>query len=263
MSYPAVARFLAALVAVNLKAAWSLRAAFWTQVLFMLGNDLIWFATWWIVYARFPEIAGWRLGDLMVLHGVLAGSYGVSVLVGYGVRDLAQAIEDGDLDTVLSQPKPALLHALASRTSVSGLGDVLHCVLLLSFSGRLDAAGIPLALLAVVCGAVAMTSAGVLFHSAAFWMGPVQPLAASMREFLVLFAGYPDAIFAGGLRGFLFTAMPAAFVAWLPAGLVRGFTWDGLALAVGGSAALALLAGLVFRAGLARYVSGSRFGIRA
>lgn len=256
-------RFLGALIAANWKAAWSMRTAFWMQVVFMLGNDLLWFAVWTIVFARFPVIGGWRLADMAVLQGVLAGSFGISVVLLYGVRDLAHTIEQGDLDTVLAQPKPPLLHALASRTSISGFGDILFGVLLLAFSGRVGLPDVPIVVLALLCGAVAFTSAGTLFHLSAFWLGPVQPLAASLREYLVLFSGYPETLFVGGLRGFLFTAMPAALVAWMPAELVRGFSLSSLLWAVGGSAALAIATALTFRAGLRRYVSGSRFTIRA
>ena len=256
-------RFLAALVAANWKAAWSMRTAFWMQVFFMLGNDLLWFGVWTIVFARFEVIGGWRLADMAVLQGVLAGSFGISVVLLYGVRDLALAIDQGDLDTILTQPKSPLLHALASRTSVSGFGDLLYAVVLLAASAQVGLAQIPVALLALVCGAVAFTSASVLFHCAAFWLGPIQPLAASMREYLILFSGYPETLFVGGLRGFLFTAMPAAFAAWMPAELVRDFSATSLLWAVGGAAGLAIAASLVFRAGLRRYVSGSRFTVRA
>jgi ABC-2 type transport system permease protein len=256
-------RFLAALVGANWKAAWSMRAAFWTQVLFMLGNDLIWFGVWAVVFARFPEIGGWRLEDMAVLQGVLAASFGLSVTLLYGVRDLAHAIDQGDLDAVLVQPKPPLLHALASRTSVSGFGDVVYGVLLIALSGRVGLADAPVVLVALVCGAISFTAASTIFHASAFWLGPVQPLAASMREFLILFSGYPETLFVGGLRGFLFTVMPAAFAAWMPAELVRRFTWSGLAWAVGGAVSLSLAASFVFHLGLRRYVSGSRFTIRA
>ena len=84
-----------------------------------------------------------------------------------------------------------------------------------------------------------------------------------MREWLVLFSGYPETLFVGGVRGFLFTAMPAAFVAWVPTQVIRSFSWGALAMATGGAVGLALLASLVFRAGIRRYVSGSRFTVRA
>jgi ABC-2 type transport system permease protein len=256
-------RFLGALLATNLKAAWTLRGAFWAQVLLMIGNDLIWFTVWILVYARFPEIGGWRLADMAVLQGVLAAAFGVSVLLAYGVKELAHAIDEGELDPLLAQPKPVLLHALASRTSVSGIGDVAYGVGLLALYGGLDAVGALRATAAVVLGAVALTSASVLFHAAAFWLGPVQPLAQQAREFLVMFSGYPETIFAGGLRGLLFTVVPAGFAAWMPAAVVRDFSWGALAAAAGGAAALAAVAVLVFRAGLRRSASGSRIAVRA
>ena len=45
--------------------------------------------------------------------------------------------------------------------------------------------------------------------------------------------------------------------------LVRGFSWGVLGMAVGGATFYAGLAVVVFGAGLRRYESGNRFGVRA
>lgn len=256
-------RFLRALLATNLKASFALRGAFWMQAVFMLANDLIFFTVWWIFFARFESIGGWRLPDMMRLYAVLAGAFGAAVVLGGGVRELARTISDGDLDAFLTQPKHPLVHVVASKTNAAGWGDLANCALLLSLSGTVTLASIPLVLVAVAAGAVVFVSVGVLFHSAAFWLGPVQTLARQMWEFLITFACYPDTLFAGGLRVLLFTALPAAFVGWLPAGLVADFTWGRLAGVVLGALGFAALAVLVFHAGLRRYASGNRFGVRA
>lgn len=263
MRLGATLAFLRARLALNLKAAFALRGAFWLAVAFMLANDLIYFSVWWIFFARFPTLGGWELADMMRLNGVLAGSYGLAVVAGGGVKELARTISEGDLDTVLTQPKPPLMQVVASRTVPSGFGDMIHGTLLLALSGSLHFATLPWVILSVISGAICWVSAGVVIHSAAFWMGPIQSLARQVWDFLITFEGYPDTLFAGGLRLVLFTVLPAAFVGWMPARLVREFSWTQLAIVVGAAVAFPLFSAFVFHRGLRRYASGNRFGVQA
>ncbi len=255
-------RFLRALFVTNLKAALALRGAFWLQALFMLGNDLIWFTVWWIFFDRFPEVGGWRIADMTALYGVVAGAVGVTVVFGGGVRDLAKKIEEGDLDPFLTQPKHPLLHVVGSRMRASGWGDIACGILFLGLSGLVRWQAIPLGAVAVLCGATVFLATGVILHSLAFWAGPVDNLARQVWEFGVTFALYPEPLFSGALKMLLFTAVPAAFIGWMPVSLVRDFSWGGLGIVAGGTALYAFLAFAVFRAGLRRYASGSRFGVR-
>src|SRR5262245_50041185 len=105
------AEFARALFATNLKSALMQRGAFLTQVVFMMLNNLTFFVFWWALMQRVPQIRGWRLGDIAVLFGVVAAGFGLGVTVGGGVRHLGRFIEGGDLDTLLTQPKPVLPYA--------------------------------------------------------------------------------------------------------------------------------------------------------
>ena len=252
--------FQRALIATNLRAAFALRGAFWTQALLMVVNDLVWFSVWWVYFARFDTMAGWRLNDLMTLYSVIVGGFGLGVVLGGGVRSLADTIHEGALDSFLVQPKPALLHVVGSKTVASGWGDLATSVLFLAMSGHATWTDVPRWALAVVASSTAIMSAGVLFHSLAFWLGPVQALAKQLWEFLIAFSHYPDSLFGGGMRFLLYTLIPAGVVGWVPAEFVRTFTWERLGAVLLASGAVALTAGLVWRAGLRRYASGSRIG---
>jgi ABC-2 type transport system permease protein len=256
-------RFLRALVWTNLKASFALRGAFWLAVAFMFLNDLVWISVWWLFFLKFPSIAGWTLPDMMVLHGMTALAFGFVVVFGGGVRELARTIADGDLDVFLTQPKDPLLHVVASRTTISGWGDLAYGVVALGLAHGGDLGWILGGVAASLAGAVVFLSIAVVFHALAFWFGAVQPLARQVTEFLVTFCIYPDTLFSGGLRFVLFTVLPAAFVTWIPVALVREFSLGALALALGGAVAFVAAARAVFLFGLRRYESGSRFGSRA
>jgi ABC-2 type transport system permease protein len=256
-------RFARALVATNVKATFALRGAFWLQAVLMAANNLVFFSVWWIFFDRFQEIGGWRIADMTALYGIVALGFGASVVLFGGTRDLARTIADGDLDPFLSQPKDPLLHAAGSRSFASGWGDVVSGIGLLVVSGYLQPAAVPVALLGALCGTVVFTATGILFHSLAFWMGPVNDWARQMWEFVIIFSVYPQTVYGPLLRAVLFTVIPAGFIGFLPVELLRGFTPLGLAATVGGAAAYGTLAVVVFRRGLRRYASGNRFGVRA
>jgi ABC-2 type transport system permease protein len=256
-------RFARALVATNVKASVALRGAFWLQAAMMAANNVVFFSTWWIFFERFDEIGGWRLADMTALYGLVATAFGASMIVFGGTRDLARTISDGDLDPFLTQPKDALLHATASRSFASGWGDIVTGILLVSLSGYLRPETLPVVLVAFVCGVVLCTASAVLFHSLAFWLGPINDWARQMWEFVITFSVYPQTIYGTFLRVFLFTLIPAGLIGYLPVETLRSFSWAGLAATVGGSALYGSVAVLVWRRGLRRYASGNRFGVRA
>lgn len=255
-------RFLRALVATNWKALVALRGAFLWQVAGMALNNLIFFTLWWIFFDRFDEIRGWRVDDMLALFGVVAAGFGTAGILAGGVRDLARTIAEGELDPLMTQPRNLLLHVVGSRSLAHGWGDLASGLAMVALSGVLSPAKLPLLVVAVLLSATAFVATGILLHSAAFWLGRVESLARTAFEFLVTFSTYPPAIFGGGLRLLLFTVVPAGFIGFLPAGLLRRFAWGDLALACAGALAYAVVAAAVFGRGLRRYESGSRFGVR-
>jgi ABC-2 type transport system permease protein len=255
--------FARALIGTNLKACFALRGAFWLSAGFMALNNLFFFITWWIFFERFEEVRGWRMADMAVLFGVVATGFGVTTVVAGGVRELSRQISDGDLDVLLTQPVPPLLHALGSRTWASGWGDIASGLLLMGLSGLVDFWTLPLALIAITASAATFTASGILLHSLAFWLGPVEGLVRQLWEFLLTFSMYPRTLFTGTLKILLFTVIPAGFIGFLPAELLQSFSIAGLLSVLAGASGYMLLALWVFARGLRRYESGNRFGVRA
>lgn len=256
-------RFAVALLATNLKASLALRGAFWIQVVAMAANNALYFTTWWVFFHRYDEIGGWRIADMLGLFGVVAAGFGTCIVLAGGIRDLARTIAEGELDPFMTQPKSPMLHVVGSRSIPSGWGDLASGLLFVAVSGLVQPETLPLLAVAVCVSASVFVASGILLHSLAFWLGRVETLVRMMWEFLLTFSLYPQALFGGVLRFVLFTLVPAGLIGFLPVGLLRDFQWGGLAAALGGAAAYAILAAWVFRCGLRRYESGSRIGVRA
>jgi len=256
-------RFLVSLLGLSLRASVALRGAFLLQALFMVLNNLIFFTTWWIFFARFPEVGGWKLSDLAVLFGIVAAGFGIAGVCAGGVHSLARRITDGDLDGFLTQPKSVLLQGIGCQSRPSAWGDIASGVLLIAISGRVSPAEIPVAVWAVLLSGTTLLATAIVIHSSAFWIERIQSMSQMLTDFVITFSSYPPAIFSGGLRLVLFTLVPAGFVGYLPAALVREFSWSTLLVATAGTATYVGVAVGLFACGLRRYESGSRFGVHA
>jgi ABC-2 type transport system permease protein len=252
-------RFARALFSTNLNAALALRGAFVAQAVFMILNNVVFFVFWWVLLRQVPHLRGWQMPDVEVLFGITATSFGLVVAVTGGVRQLGQFIDEGELDTLLTQPKPTLLYALGIRSRASGFGDMVSGIGFLAMSGHLTLGTAPLIALLITAAASTLLACGIVFFSLPFWIGRAETVSRQLWELLITFSLYPEPLFGGALRLMLFTVLPAAFVSYLPVHIVRQPSAPALAMFLAGSAAYLGLAVWVFGRGLRRYSSGSRF----
>jgi ABC-2 type transport system permease protein len=252
-------RFATALLATSVRSALAERGAFIMRAVLMAVNNAIFFTFWIVLLWRVPTIRGYELGDIAVLYGVVALAHGLAVFVAGGLPYLARAIHDGELDALLAQPKPTLLYAIGLRSHPAGLGDIVSGLVMIGLSGYATWSGIPIVILAGIAGALVLAATAVLLHSSAFWLGQTETASRQLYEVTLLFSLYPDTLFGGPMRWALFTVIPAGFVGYLPADLIRSPSL-GVALAlVMGVAAYVAFAVWVFHRGLRSYASGSRF----
>lgn len=254
--------FLAALWKANLLAAMEYRAGFVTQVVGMMLNNLVYFAFWVLFFHRFQQVRGWGLHDMLLLFGVVAAGYGVGVYLFGNALTLAEVIAGGQLDYYLSLPRPVLLHALASRSEVSGLGDAVYGLLSFAVAGRWALGTVARFSVGTLASMTVFLSFLVVVQSLSFWLGSSTLLTRQALDAIMTFSLYPINLFDGSARFLLFTIIPAAFVGAVPAEFVRAFTWSGLLQLLAAALALLGLAVYVFRRGLRRYESGSAIQVR-
>ncbi len=252
-------KFLVALLATNVRASVALRGAFWARAVLMALNNGIMLVLWLLFFLKYGDVNGWRARDTVAIYAVTASAFGLAVVLGHGVSDLARRIHEGGLDAFLTQPKDVLLQCVASRSEASGWGDLGSGVVLFAFAGYLSPATLPICIVTAVSGAAIFLSWSVLFHSLAFWLGDTTSVSRQAWHFVILFSLYPSTIFGGWLKLLLFTALPAGFIGYLPVDLLHRFSWGALLAVAGAAAGYVALAAFVFRLGLRRYQSGSRF----
>ena len=262
-SFFSLTRFATALFLTSFKAAAAQRRAFVLQALFMAINNLVFFTFWWLLFQRVRSIRGFLLGDVAAQFGVSAAGFGLAVGVGGGLLRLGRMIDEGELDALLTQPKPTLLYAVGIRSQASGLGDLASGAVLLVASGAVTWTRAPLLLLAVVASAVTILASGILFYSLSFWLRKSEALSRQLFDFLITFSLYPEPLFGGALRLVLYTVIPAGFASYAPLAALREPSLVTVGILLIAPPAYLALAGWVFRRGLRRYSSGSRFGVFA
>lgn len=250
-------KFLLAVWKANLLSIMEYRAAFLSQVIGMIANDFIYFAIWIIFFQRFKDVRGWGINDMYLTFGVLASSVGlVSMLFGNAIN-LSDIISKGRLDYYLSLPRPVLLHALASRTIASGMGDFTYGFISYGLSGYVTWDGFLRFLLATLLAATVFLAFLILIQSLAFWLGVMSNMSALAFNAIITFGIYPITLFDNYAKLILFTIIPAAFIGAVPAEFIRAFTWQTLAELLVGAGVFLLIAVTIFRLGLRRYESGS------
>ncbi len=250
-------KFLISLWKTNLASAMEYRVAFITQSIGMILNDGVYFLVWVLFFDRFQDVRGWALPDMFLVFGISASAFGLAGLVFGNSFNLSEIIVGGRLDYYLSLPRPTLLHALASRTVPSGMGDFLYGFLSYFASGLFSWPGLGRFFLAVLLATAVFVAFLVLVQSATFWVGTGGTFTAVAINAMVTFAIYPITLFGQGARFILFILIPAAFIGAVPAGFVRSFSWSTLGIMALAAAGFLALAVLVFHLGLRRYESGS------
>ncbi len=250
-------KFLLAVWKTNLESVMEYRVSFLSQVIGMMLNNGIYFVVWVIFFDRFQSVRGWGLSDMFVTFGVTCCAFGLVSLFFGNAFNLGDIIVKGRLDYYLSLPRPVLLHAVASRTVASGLGDFTYGWLSFAVSGVFTWASLPRFVLAILLAAVVFASFLMILQSLAFWIGTTSYISGIGMTAMLNFAIYPISLFDAGSRLILFTLIPAALMGAVPAGFVRSFGWDTLLELLLGAGALLAAAIGVFYAGLRRYESGS------
>ncbi|MBV8085974.1 MAG: ABC-2 family transporter protein, partial [Chloroflexi bacterium] len=175
---------------------------------------------------------------------------------------LAPIIAGGQLDYYLALPKAPLLHVLVSRMSMSGWGDVAFGLLAFILAGGVTPISALLFATFVMSGTALFTAFNVLCGSLAFWLGNSEALSTQASAALNNFSTYPGSIFQGWAHVLTLVLVPAAFVGYMPVGVLRHFDLGSYLAVFGGAAAFVMLAAGVFQLGLRRYESGSLLTLR-
>lgn len=255
-------KYLFALLSMTFKSAFSQRLAMFIRGVFAFLTFVIYFPVWLVLFSYTPSIGGWTLQHAFLAYGLSICCWGIVALTLYGLRTLPQQIDNGELDSYLTLPKPVLLSAALSTPRNSGLGELLSGLILIGVAGykyHIDLTFIPLFL---VMGSIIFASGILFFASLGFWLKQFYASAEEIYFNFNLLASRPAPIFTGVFKVIILTLMPIAFMTHIPIEFLLTHQWKLLALSLIGTTAYAVFAIAFFHLGLRYYESGNRFGVR-
>jgi ABC-2 type transport system permease protein len=225
-----------------------------------LGTSLAGLA---IVFSHSETLGGWKPDELVALVGVyfLVGGI-IGLVIQPSMEQLTEAVHDGSLDFVLTQPEDAQLLVSISRLELWKLTDVGLGIVTIAISlarlgervGFREAAAFGAAVLA---GGVIIYSFWLILATTAFWLVRVENILMIFQS--VYSAGrWPVSIYPGWLRFALTFLVPVAFAITVPAQALAGrLTWPALGGAASFAAVLFVLARIFWRIGVRHYSGAS------
>lgn len=243
-------------IAAAIRMSFADRTNFLLQSGGMLVNNLFFLALWYMFFAGFRSVGGWGLADVALLLGLIMTIVGAAGVAFGGYRDMAATILRGELDTLLTQPKPVLPRLLARESIASGWGDFANGIALLTLAAGLGVRDAPFVLIALAAGLTVYVCASILFATMAFWFAGARSFARDLTDFLILMSSYPGSIFQGATKALAYTVLPAGFVVLAPVEFLRAPGPMTLFIVAGGAALYAALAIGAFELGLRRYRRG-------
>ena len=175
-----------------------------------------------IIFSGIPHLKGWSFDEVLFIYGFSLIAKSVDHLffdnlwmVGYRI------VRKGDFDKYLTRPVNTLYHVIVENFCVDAFGEMLTCILLLSYAiPRLNLPfywyTIPLVIVVVIFATMIYTSLKIMTSAIAFWTkasGHITHMLYMTNDF----SKYPVTIYNKTVQTIITYVIPFAFTAYFPA----------------------------------------------
>ncbi|MBS2001678.1 MAG: ABC-2 family transporter protein [Cyanobacteria bacterium SZAS LIN-5] len=246
----------------NLDAQLEYRGAFFSQVVAMFVNNIIWVWFWVLFFGRFKVLRGWDINDVVTLWCIAASGFGLAHTICGNALHLPVLIARGQLDVWMLYPRALLPHILLGRMSATAWGDAIFGYVVYLIFVKPDLPHFILFSALTVSIAFLFIGFSIFTGSLTFFLGNSESLAEQWRYAMITFSTYPATLFEGAVKILLYTLIPAVFVSYYPIIALRQMSMSNALIAVAGAAAVLAVAVFVFYYGLRRYESGNLMEMR-
>lgn len=256
-------RYFLSAIKIGIKSAMAYKASFLVQAIFMFINNGFFLVFWKVVFQNVSPNSGITFDNVMYLWAFSTIGYGIAFFFFGGIQRINDYIITGAMDSFLLQPKNVLLNVATSKCNFSAAGDLLYGIIL----GLILTHGNPfkmLELLILGCfGAIFFVSTEVIFRAIAVWIGDTKTLANRYIEMLLItFSTYPENIFGIGIKAILYTVVPVAYLAYLPAKLMEAFNPLYLVAVIAVGLIYLAISVVVFNKAMRSYESGNSMAMK-
>lgn len=243
-------------ICTNLKLSFALRGAFFITLVVTIIKQMFFLIAWSFFFGRYKVVQGWTFEHMILAYGILCFAMGFVEAFFYGLKELPQIIETGQLDTFLLQPKSLILNIALSKGDISALGEVVTGILLIGYSGYFSSA-LLIVLLLMTISTLCMFALQLYLSCIAFFTRNASDFIKELNLNAIIVATQPNAAYSGAFKIFTFTILPVAFLSYLPVEYFRTGLWYYLWVTLIGTGVFFGVAYGLFNCGLKRYESGN------
>ncbi|MGN1013628.1 MAG: ABC transporter permease [Clostridia bacterium] len=248
---------------VSIKSAMAYKVSFIIQTVFMFINNIFFLIFWAVVFSKTGNNTDITFNNVLYLWSFSALSYGIAYFFFAGVQKINDYIITGAMDSFLLQPKNILLNVATSKCSFSACGDLIYGIVIGAIAAGGDVGKIILLILIAAFGSVFFISTEVIFRAISVWIGDTHSIANRYIEMLLItFSTYPENIFRTGIKIILYTVVPVAYLAYMPASILETFNiWKLLLILIVGTIYM-FIAIKVFYKAMKSYESGNSMAMK-
>jgi ABC-2 type transport system permease protein len=212
------------LIAIQIRAQLQYRVAFLSEIIAATITLATFFIAITLIFQRFGHIAGWTLGEVAFLWGMVELAFGTMDMLfsGFDPGNFGQRVRRGTFDQLLLRPVNITLQVLGSDFVIRRLGQIIQGVVIFGFALTLvDIHWTPakLVYLPIVWTSLVCFFGGLFIIGATITFWTVESV-----EVVNIFTyggnemmSYPMHIYPDWLRRFFTFIIPAAFLNYYPA----------------------------------------------
>jgi ABC-2 type transport system permease protein len=212
------------LLSIQIRSQMQFRASFWIDIVTTAMINGSYFLSTFLVLQRFDNIAGWNLGEIAFLYGMIEMAFGTMDMIfsGFDPDYFGLLIRQGALDQVLLRPLSVSVQILGSRFLLRRLGRVTQGAIVFALALSL----VPihwtlgkLLYLPLVFVSQVLAMGALFIVGATLTVWTVQPTEAMniLTYGGVELMSYPTTIYPGWIRGFFTYLIPFIFLNYYPA----------------------------------------------
>ena len=177
-----------------------------------------------LIFQRFDHIAGWTMGEVVFLYGLVEAAFGAMDLLfgGFDPGNFGQQVRRGSLDLLLLRPTSVTLQVLGSKFILRRLGRIAQGVVALGIALAMTDIRwtvLKAAYLPVVFASIVAFFGGLFIVGATITFWTVESIEAIN---ILTYGGaemmsYPMHIYGKGIRRFFTYVVPAILLTYYPA----------------------------------------------
>lgn len=212
------------LLGVQIRSQMQFRFSFWLDLVSTGVTSLALFLGLALVIERFGNIAGWSLGEIAFLFGMIEMAFGTMDMLfsGFDPDDFSIVVREGRFDPMLLRPVGVTWQVLGSRLLIRRVGRILEGLAILVYGMTLIEApwtAVKLLYLPVVFASqvLAMGALFMMGSTITFWTFQSIEAVNILTYGGVEMMSYPASVYPAWMQRFFMYIIPFIFLNFYPA----------------------------------------------